>query len=141
MAICSTAVGCGGEARGTRTGSDGTNRSDTNNANKATLVVAPDVVASGDSLEAAVENKGSQTLVYDPLYRLERMNRGTWQRIRLPPLAVPAVNLAATPGNRGNAFRVTVPDDLRPGLYRVTNEVRVRGREAARELQAEFRVR
>jgi hypothetical protein len=97
------------------------------------------VVRRGErSIGATLQNRGPVPLRFGAEYRLERRKLGVWMPVHLD-IAFPLILLGLEP-RESERFEVYLPEDLKPGRYRVSKSVEGLGTDIRSDLHAEFRV-
>lgn len=112
-------LGCGGGSQG----SDPPAAPPDQGTGDAVLLLEPKVVEAPASLRATVMNRGDKTLTYGVSYAIERKEGEVWRKTDIAPEFFTQQALGAPPGGPGPSHRVTVPENVEPGVYRVTKGV------------------
>lgn len=115
MLVVATALlsgGCGGEDPDGPSAGRG-------EGGAVSVVVDPETVEPGGTLEARVRNRSDEPVSYGLAYRLQREVGGEFTEVELPDRAVIQIALVADPGETGPPVPVEVPKDAEPGTWRV----------------------
>ena len=83
------------------------------------VLVKPLRAAPGDTIKAEVVNNSSEKFSYGADYELERQEGEDFISVPVPKRPVPLIALIAEPGKTGPPVKVKVPNNARPGQYRV----------------------
>jgi hypothetical protein len=100
--------------------------------------VTPEAVDPGGKVKARVVNDTAERFTYGLGYELERQQGESFEPVKLPRRAVPAIGLIAAPGETGPPVTVRIPADALPGQYRVVIQ---RDVPDVGDLSGEFEVR
>jgi hypothetical protein len=95
----------------------------------------------GESIDATLENRGTEMLRYGLGYTIESFDGATWSRSSIdPPQPVLAIGLSSGPGEKASCWTFQIPPDAPSGLYRFawSGEALIPGASPARARKLEF---
>jgi len=80
---------------------------------------------AGSEVWFRLENVGTAAISFGELFSIERYNGSAWEKDAATPVGAPAVAIELAGGVAYRCKRVTLPQDGSPGLYRLSQKVKV----------------
>lgn len=106
------------------------------------VALSAEVLAPGQTLFARVENLGTEFILPQSLFRIERAGEAGWTEVATAPIPglKPRIRSVLFGGEASRCVQYQLPPDFAPGAYRVSDQVSLSRRGSREVLSTRFRV-
>lgn len=106
------------------------------------VALSAEVLAPGQTLFARVENLGTESILPQSVFRVERAGETGWTEVAAAPIPglKPRIRAVLPGGEASRCGQYQLPSNFVPGTYRVSNQVSLPRRGSRKVLSTQFRV-
>jgi hypothetical protein len=106
------------------------------------VALSDEVLAPDQTLFARVENLGTESILPQSVFRVERAEEGGWIEVAtaLTPGLKPRIRAVLTGGEASRCVQYQIPSTFAPAMYRISNQVSLSRRGSREVLSTQFRV-